>query len=260
MKKIIKIMLYTFIAIGLLGILDTIFVLIISAGFSLGSFLPGIAGIIFILFSIINLIKKKPIFTSIKLRRAIIIIICFCIMFFIVIEAFIISGADTKKAENTEVNFVIVLGCGVFPDGTLTLTLKNRLDAAIGYLEKYPDSLCIVSGGQGPTELYSEAYSMNKYLLSQGIDKKRIMLEEKATSSSENLLYSSDIMSEKFPMKQQSAALVSSEFHIYRVMFLAERYGMSAIGIPCETPWYIRGNCYMREFFAVIKSFLFDVR
>jgi len=176
-----------------------------------------------------------------------------------VIESLIIVEANTSEADNTEMNFVVILGCGIFPDGSITLTLKNRLDAGIEYLNRYPDSIAIVSGGQGYSEPVPEALAMSDYLLSQGIAKQRILLEDKSTSTKENLIYSSAVMTKNYPNKAQTLALVSSDFHMFRVKFLSKRYSMQSIGIPCPTPWYIRLNTYLREFFAVIKSFIFDV-
>jgi len=60
MRTYKKVLLYLLIAIGTLGILDTILVMRFSSGISVGVLAPGIIGIGLILFSILNLRKKTP--------------------------------------------------------------------------------------------------------------------------------------------------------------------------------------------------------
>lgn len=256
--KIKKILLYILIAVGALGILDTVMLIPVTSSITLGMAFPGVFGAALIAFSVINLIKKRNFFRRKCLLRLIAIAFAFGALFFFTIEAFIWGEAHKNEAADTETNFVIVLGCGIFPDGSLTLTLKNRLDAAIEYLERYPDAVCVVSGGQGANEPMPEGVAMADYLISEGINKGRILCEDSATSTQENLLYSFSHMDREYPDKEKTVALVSSDFHLFRIKFLAKRYGMDAIGVPCETPWYIRPNCYIREFFGVIKSFFLD--
>lgn len=256
--KIKKILLYILIAVGVLGILDTVMLIPVTSSVTLGMAAPGALGTALIIFAVVNLMKKKNFFKSKWLLRLIIIALAAAALFFFTIEAFIWNGAHTKEAGDTETNFVIVMGCGIFPDGSLTLTLKNRLDAAIEYLDRYPNAVCVVSGGQGSNEPMPEGRAMADYLIAQGISEQRVLSEERATSTKENLLFSYEIINDVYPEREKTAALVSSDFHIFRIKFLAKRFGMDAIGVPTETPWYIRINCYIREFFGVMKSFFLD--
>ena len=102
------------------------------------------------------------------------------------IESVLLVNAYSKEYEKIETNYVVVLGCGVFPDGRLTLSLMKRLNSAYDYLIAHPDTICIVSGGQGPNEPTTEAYSMAQYLLEKGIPEERIIQEDKSTSTNEN--------------------------------------------------------------------------
>ncbi len=47
--------------------------------------------------------------------------------------------------------------------------LQMRLDKAYDYLTENPDTIVIVSGGQGPDEHVSEAQGMYDYLVEKGI-------------------------------------------------------------------------------------------
>lgn len=98
-----------------------------------------------------------------------------------------------KKPTNCP--YVIVLGCSIRKDGTVTPLLKGRLDAAIRWYEQgNKQARFIVSGGQGKNEVISEAASMKQYLLSQGIPEKVIIEENHSTNTRENLLFSNAIM------------------------------------------------------------------
>lgn len=252
-----KILYITLLLIGILGIIDSLFVMKISVGLSAGVIAPGLIGIVLILYAILKLklkggrIIKRPV-----LRKIIIIGICLIVLIFAVIEGLIISTAYSKKAQYTQTNYVIVLGCGIFSDGQLTLTLMKRLNAAYDYLINNPETICIVSGGQGPNEPTTEAYAMNKYLVELGIDEDKIIQEGKSTSTDQNLQYSYDIISTY--NKEPTVAIATSDFHVFRTNLLAKKHGLDPIGLPCTTTWYIWINCYLREFLAVIKSLLFD--
>lgn len=253
-----KFFLLLLLLIGVLGIADTVLLIPVTSSITLGMAFPAGFGIVLIAFSVLNLTKQKPYFKNKTLLRIIAAVLAAGALFFFVIEAFIWQGAHSKEAEHTEANFVVVLGCGIFPDGRLTLALKNRLDAAYDYMQKYPDSVCVVSGGQGANEPVPEGQAMAEYLLEKGMDESRVLREEKATSTRENLLYSYGIITSAYPDGEKSVAVVSSDFHMFRVKFLAKRFDIDAIGIPSPTSWYIRPNCYIREFFAVVKSFFLD--
>ena len=255
----IKKIFYTvLIIIGTLGILNTIYVAKVSVGLSAGNLMQGAIGLIFIIYAILKFrLGDVPIIKHDLLRRIVIIGICAFMLLFTVVETLILTHAYSKKHERTDVNYVVVLGCAIFPDGQLTLTLAKRLNAAYNYLEDHPDTVCIVSGGQGANEPTTEAYAMAEYLESRGIDESRIIKEEESTNSKENLQFSKKIM-EQYD-KDLSVAIVTSDFHIYRSLMLAKDNGLDAIGMPSYTSWYIWPSSFLREFMAVIKSAIFDL-
>lgn len=253
-----KILYYALITIGVLGILNTIFVARVSVGVSAGNLLQGLIGATFLVYAIIKLrLGDTPIISNIVIRRIILIGISAFLLLFAVVEGLILTNAYNKQHERTQVNYVVVLGCAIFPDGSLTLTLAKRLNAAYDYLADNPDTMCIVSGGQGANEPTTEAYAMEKYLIEKGIDADRILKEETSTNSLENLRNSMEIMQQYD--NELTAAIVTSDFHIFRSKMLAKNMGIDAIGIPSYTSWYIWPSSFLREFLAVIKSVLFDL-
>ena len=89
----------------------------------------------------------------------------------IIETVFIVKASIKKPKENAT---LIVLGCKVYGEHA-SRSLRERLDAALIYLEENPDSQCIVSGGMGEGEKISEAECMYRYLIKKGIHSSRII-------------------------------------------------------------------------------------
>lgn len=144
-------------------------------------------------------------------------------------------------------SYVVVLGCQVRQDGP-SLSLYERIGAAEAYLKANPDTVCIVSGGQGPDEPMSEAQCMFEQLTTRGIPAERIWIEDRSTSTWENLVFSTALIRERTGARPETVGLVSSEYHLFRAGLLAKDCGVEIRGIPAETTWLaLRINNYLRE-------------
>ena len=133
--------------------------------------------------------------------------------------------------------YVVVLGAKV--NGTApSLSLSNRINAAYAYLSAHPDTVAILSGGQGDDEGISEAQCMFDQLKARGIRANRLWLEDKATSTWENIQFSLDLIEEKTGSRPDTIGLLSSEYHLFRASLFAKDCGVETIGIPAETSWF----------------------
>ena len=121
------------------------------------------------------------------IRRTFVILLCMGVMIFGIVEGFIISGFSMKGQPGAD--YVIVLGAQMKADGP-SKALQYRLDEAIRYLNENPSSKVIVSGGQGSDEHISEAQGMYEYLVEKGIEKDRIIKEDKSVNTTQNLAFS----------------------------------------------------------------------
>ena len=165
----------------------------------------------------------------------------------------ITGGVIARSADGTEApeaDYLIVLGCQV--RGTVpSRMLRQRIDAAADYLRTYPDAIAIVSGGMGPGEDITEAQCMYDCLIAAGIEPERILMEDRATSTSENLRFSLELM------ESDSVAIVSNEFHLYRAGQMAASLGLDAALIPADTEYPIlTASYFLREILAVWKYHL----
>lgn len=166
------------------------------------------------------------------------------------------TGKMAMAADNppTKETTVIVLGCQVKETGPSRM-LRERLDAAYEFLVANPDAKCILSGGKGPDEPESEAMCMYKWLVAKGIDAKRLYIEDKSTSTKENLMYSKEIIeNEKLP---KAITVITSEFHQYRAAEIAKSLGMESYSVSGNTLITLLPTYYLRElggmFFEVLK-------
>lgn len=159
--------------------------------------------------------------------------------------AFIVQSSFGQS--ETSCKYIVVLGAKV--NGTHpSLTLSERIQAAYDYLQANPNTICIASGGQGPDEGISEGQCIYNKLTEMGIASERIWIENKSTSTMENLDFSLDLIEEKTGARPDSVGLVSSEYHLFRAGLMAADCGITAVGIPAQTGWLsLRINYYMRE-------------
>jgi len=145
---------------------------------------------------------------------------------------------------------VIVLGSKV--SGKLpSADLMARINAAGVYLKSNAQAKCIVSGGQGAGELVTEASVMKTYLVKQGIDASHILIEDKSTTTEENLKNSLKMIQKN--SLSSHVAIVTDEYHEFRAGRIAKNVGMTSYAVCAQTPWYILSACYGRELLALTK-------
>ena len=177
----------------------------------------------------------------------------------VILEGYVIAEGRQPPAED-EPAAVIVLGAGV--NGTEpSLSLRTRLDAALDYLEVHPDIPAVLTGGTGYGEEISEAQCMYDYLTEHGVESDRLILEDQASNTAENFALSKPLLYEAgVDVARDTVAVVTNDFHIARSELIAAREGYGdTTGIPASLPWaHLEINYYLREAFALVKTFLFD--
>jgi len=190
------------------------------------------------------------------LWKIVVILTCLGLVYFGVVESFIIKNARTDRDAGRD--YLIVLGAAVYKDQP-SLTLIRRLEGAKDYLETYPDSVAILSGGMGPGETVTEAQAMFDWLVGQGVAPDRLLLEPKSTSTEENLRNAFAIIRERGDEPQGRVAIVSSAYHLYRAKLLASAQGVDdAAGVAA--PWgyfFVMLNYFIREAFGVTHFWVF---
>ena len=166
---------------------------------------------------------------------------------FVMVEAQIIAAMNAQPADNLE--YVIVLGAGL--RGTVpTNPLRVRIERACEYMLENENTMLIASGGQGFGESISEAECIRNKLVEYGIDVSRIILENKSTSTEENLKFCFDIIGDA----DASVGIITNGFHEYRANLIAENVGYTNVSsVPAITLFPVGIHYTIREFFGVVQ-------
>ena len=222
--------------------------------------------IIFSIMMIVYAIKMESIKKYVDRRKYLknmtkLIKICFVffICVFMMIECVIIGY---PKHDTSNSDYILVLGAGLKNGYEPSAILRYRLNAAIECIETYGNTgKIVVSGGKGNDEQIPEGEAMKKYLIDNGIEEERILVENQSKSTAENFKFSKGEIEKDSgrSIKEVNVKIVTTDFHALRSRFLAKNNGYDKISnYSSETVWYLIPISYLREGFAVIKSVLFD--
>jgi uncharacterized SAM-binding protein YcdF (DUF218 family) len=164
----------------------------------------------------------------------------------VVIVGFILCNMRETAVPNAD--YVVVLGCQV-KGSVPSVPLRRRVDAAARYLRGNPGAMVVVSGGRGAGEENTEAAVMKALLRDYGIDEARILMEEKASSTQENLAFSDRL----YYLRNERVVIVTTDYHLFRALSVAKklryRYvtGLRSRSHPLSLPAYL-----LREYAAVV--------
>ena len=169
----------------------------------------------------------------------------------------ILNPAIVGTEENAD--HVILLGGGISKDGVLPKSVISRMEKAAEYLNKNPDSICVVTGGTLDWLPYAEAPELKRQLAARGVSPARILVEDQAKDTIQNFQLSCKMLAEHRGMTYAEVLstptlIVTSRFHLRRSQRLARRMGFTNIkGIPAACPpVYVLHN-YVREICAYVK-------
>ncbi len=219
---------------------------------NVGVVVPFIVGVAGMLFGFRSPAEKPKKGWVRRMTAVAVAVICFFGMLAVVMSSIMVAAA-VKKPVDADAT-VVVLGAGIYGDRP-SLMLRQRLDAAAAYLEEHPDSQCVVTGGQGPDEDYTEASVMEKYLLEKGVAAHRIWREEQSTSTNENLRFAADIIREQG--LNQSIVIATQEFHQYRAATFARRHGLTEVrALSRLSPPHLLLCYWVRECAAICRLWL----
>ncbi|WP_432663008.1 YdcF family protein [Wukongibacter baidiensis] len=191
-------------------------------------------------------------------RFRLILIISFILFWisFILVEVLLSIELHSNIHMDEEIDYVIILGAGLDGD-KVSKRLEGRLKEGLKYLKEKTDVKVIVSGGQGRDELISEAEAMGRYLNSRGINKDRIIYEDKSTSTIENMVFSKRIINTINNNEDIKVLIITSDYHMFRAKMICEDIGLECYGITSKSPTGKRVNYMIREYFATVKDWIY---
>ncbi|MBE6770824.1 MAG: YdcF family protein [Ruminococcaceae bacterium] len=172
--------------------------------------------------------------------------------------------SEAKKNHSDDCDYLMVLGGNVIGEDTPSPQLFERMKAAAAYLNKNTECHIVPCGGcfrHGQKK--SEAKIIADYLIEQGIDESRIILEDKSTTTVENFKFALEIIKNHSgkDVSETRIAFLSSDYHIYRAALIARTCGLeNPFKVSCPTPKdaykrYVRECFVAPDLFAqIIKS------
>ena len=168
-----------------------------------------------------------------------------------------------KQIPKFDKDFILILGCKIKIDGTVTNLLKGRVDRAIEFrnMQKQStgkDLIFVPSGGQGEDEIISEAQAMKNYLIEKGISEENILIEDKSKNTFENIKFSNKIINDYANncdiKKNPQIAFSTTNYHVFRAGNIACNQNINIEGIGAKTKSYFWLNAFIREFIATLYS------
>ncbi|WP_409021834.1 YdcF family protein [Dellaglioa sp. P0083] len=152
-------------------------------------------------------------------------------------------------------DYIIVLGAGLINGYKVSKLLANRIKRATNFADKQillggKRPIIIFSGGQGNDESISEAQAMQKWAIDSGYPEEFTLLEDKSTTTFENMRFSKKIID--LDHRGDHILFSSNNYHIFRAAIFARMVGVNAQGIGGKTPWYFLPNAFLREFIAIL--------
>lgn len=236
---------------GILGVLCILYCIAIAfAGFGTKFFLIwGAMGAACLLLCAVLANRKFMDAFPVWLKGIFTGLFCLGLLLFCVVEIMILSRFHAIAQSGAD--YCIILGAQWKSNGPSEV-LRRRLDKAVEYLNQNPDTLVVVSGGQGSNEIMSEAAGMRQYLLTAGIEDERILVEDKSTNTVENLTFSGGLLDKE----NSRVVIVTNNFHVFRALKIAEKQGYHAEGLAASSVTWMVPNNMLREFFGVLKDFV----
>jgi len=192
-----------------------------------------------------------------KIMIAIIVILCITLIGMVgimIINAYVKNLAKDKIKENTneiqDADAIVILGCQVKEDGSLSLMLKDRLDKGI---ELYKNGVApkIIVSGDHTRENYDEVNAMKNYLIENQIPSTDIFMDHAGIATYDTMYRAKNIFG------VDKCIVVTQEYHLYRSIYIGEKLGMETYGFAAKKVNYVgQTGRDIREILARNKDFV----
>ena len=138
---------------------------------------------------------------------------------------------STIKSEFLEADCLIIFGCHLKP------LLDERLECAIKILKSKKIDTILLTGGIGVNGNFNESEYMKKALLNFGIAENKILVDDRSTTTEENIVNSIQILRDTNLINNKKIVLVSNQAHLRRIgMELKKQLNGNKFDIIYEYP------------------------
>ena len=155
-----------------------------------------------------------------------------------------------EAAKLTDVDCILVLGCQVKDDGSLSHMLRDRLMRGLEVYEAGAAPKLLMSGDHG-REDYDEVGAMKNYAIENGVPSENVFMDHAGFSTYETVYRAKEIF------EADKVIIVTQEYHLYRALYIAEQLGVDAYGVSSDLNTYAGQSMRdAREVLARCKDWL----
>ena len=148
-----------------------------------------------------------------------------------------------------DVDCIIVLGCQVRDDGSLSDMLHDRLWRSVQLYELGVSAKLLMSGDHGQND-YNEVGAMKQYAVDHGVPPEDVFMDHAGFSTYETMYRAKEVF------QARKVVIVTQEYHLYRAIYIAEKLGLEAYGVASDLQSYVgQFNRDIREVMARCKDF-----
>ena len=165
-----------------------------------------------------------------------------CLVF--AVDAYVRSSGDgriisrERAAELDGIDCIIVLGCKVKDDGSLSHMLRDRLITGVELYHAGASPKIIMSGDHGQIN-YDEVNAMKTYAIENGVPSEDVFMDHAGFSTYETIYRAKEIFG------ANKVVIVTQEYHLYRALYIADAFGLEAYGVSADLAIY--GGQTMRD-------------
>lgn len=182
-----------------------------------------------------------------------------CLVAVFAIDAHVRSSAESRivTADETArldgIDCIVVLGCGVRPDGQPSDMLADRITQGVALYEKGASPKLLMSGDHSRSD-YDEVNTMRNVAVEAGVPADDVFMDHAGFSTYESMYRARDVFGAK------RIVIVSQRYHLYRALYVAERLGLDAYGVAADLrPYAGQEAREVREILARDKDFLTSI-
>ena len=222
-------------------------------GFSLSNVLPGLFALVIVGWIIGIPVAIGMSDSKVVLSLSALLLVLGLWFFFSFVALLVYSWFYRRLPRKRRFDYIIIHGAGLRGEEPTPL-LRGRIDKAVElWKAQGSHAILVPSGGQGSDEVISEAEAMSRYLSARGVPQDSILLEDRSTTTMENLLFAKHLLDAQ-GLGSYRCAFVTSDYHVFRTALYASKVGLKGDGIGSKTAGYYFPTAFIREFIAITKE------
>lgn len=182
------------------------------------------------------------------------------LLFVIILSAAAVTGINTHVIRYSECfieddfakdefDAILVLGCGVLPNGNPSGMLADRIRKSVELYKSGVSKKIIMSGDHGKDD-YDEVNTMKSAAISAGVPSEDIFMDHAGFSTYDSMYRARNIF------RTEKILVVTQNYHLKRAVYIARHLGLDAYGANAD--YHIYRNQYIRdarEAVARVKDF-----